>query len=295
MNIRQLFFSICLAGLSFIAPAHAETITPKIVGGTTVTTAPSWMAAIWVDTDGEIGFCSGTLIDTQWIMTAAHCVDTIGTPVITAQIGHADITEPLNLAFVDKIIISPNYNSSTMYGDIALLHITTPQYVTTMTLPYSYASSSELYEGMQMRVYGWGETYAGVTETDAEATPYLQTATLTLQEYNSSFPDHIFAGDYGKDTCFGDSGSPLLNDDDGIQYGITSFGVAASYTDYTCGTGIPGGYTDVSHYSNWIDNTIAWIDGTDDHHHSGGGGSGAELALMGLALLLLRLGFRFRL
>lgn len=295
MNIRQLLFAVCLAGLSFIAPAHAETITPKIVGGTTVTTAPSWMAALWVDTDGEIGFCSGTLIDTQWIMTAAHCVDTIGTPVITAQIGQADITEPLNLAVVDKIIISPNYNSSTMYGDIALLHITTPQYVTTVTLPYSYASSSELYEGMQMRVYGWGETSAGVTAEYAEATPYLQTATLTLQEYNSSFPDHIFAGDYGKDTCFGDSGSPLLNDDDGIQYGITSFGVADSYDDYTCGTGIPGGYTDVSHYSNWIDDTIAWVDGTDDNHHSGGGGSGAELALMGLALLLLRLGFRFRL
>ncbi|NCB61030.1 MAG: serine protease [Gammaproteobacteria bacterium] len=293
MNIRQLLFAVCLAGLSFIAPAHAETITPKIVGGTTVTTAPSWMAALWVDTDGEIGFCSGTLIDTQWIMTAAHCVDTIGTPVITAQIGQADITEPLNLAVVDKIIISPNYNSSTMYGDIALLHITTPQYVTTVTLPYSYASSSELYEGMQMRVYGWGETSAGVTEEYAEATPYLQTATLTFQGFDYDFPDHIFAGDVGKDTCFGDSGSPLLFD--GIQYGITSFGVADSYDDYTCGTGIPGGYTDVSHYSNWIDDTIAWVDGTDDNHHSGGGGSGAELALMGLALLLLRLGFRFRL
>lgn len=288
MNIRQLLLAVCLSGLSFIAPAHADTITPKIVGGTTVTTAPSWMAALWVDTGGEIGFCSGTLIDTQWIMTAAHCVETIGTPVITAQIGQADITEPLNLATVDKIIISSNYDSSTMYGDIALLHITTPHYVPTVTLPYSYSSSSELYEGMQMRVYGWGETEAWVTAEDAVATPYLQTATLTFQGFDYNFPDHIFAGDYGKDTCFGDSGSPLLFD--GIQYGITSFGRSE-----TCGTIIPGGYTDVSHYSNWIDDTIAWVDGADDHHHSGGGGSGAELALMGLALLLLRLGFRFRL
>ena len=288
MDIRQLFLSVCLAGLSFIAPVHAETITPKIVGGVPVVAAPSWMAALWVDTGSDIGFCSGTLIDTQWIMTAAHCVDVGSAPVITALIGQADLNIQDNLATVDKVVISPNYDSSTMFGDIALLHITTPQYVSTVTLPYINASSSELYDGLQMRVYGWGETEAGVTEDDAEATRYLQTATLTFQGFDYDFPDHIFAGDYGKDTCFGDSGSPLLYD--GVQYGITSFGFT-----YTCGTGIPGGYTDVSNYSYWIDNTIAWMDDTDDDHHSGGGGSGTELALMGFALLLLRLGFRFRL
>ncbi len=285
--LRSLLI-FALLWLNIVSSSYAETISPKVVGGTTVPVAPSWMAALWIDTGSGIDFCSGTLIDTQWIMTAAHCVEMGNAPVITAQIGQADITEPANLAVVDKIVISPNYNSSTMYGDIALLHITTPQYVPTVTLPYSNASSSELYVGFQMRVYGWGETSAGVTIDNASATPYLQTATLTFQGFDYDFPDHIFAGDYGKDTCFGDSGSPLLFE--GIQYGITSFGLT-----YTCGTGVPGGYTDVSHYSNWISDTIAWIDGTDDHHHSSGGGSGTELALMGFALLLLRLGFRFRL
>ncbi len=285
--LRSLLI-FALLWLNIVSSSYAETISPKVVGGTTVPVAPSWMAALWIDTGSGIDFCSGTLIDTQWIMTAAHCVEMGNAPVITAQIGQADITEPANLAVVDKIVISPNYNSSTMYGDIALLHITTPQYVPTVTLPYRNASSSELYVGFQMRVYGWGETSAGVTIDNASATPYLQTATLTFQGFDYDFPDHIFAGDYGKDTCFGDSGSPLLFE--GIQYGITSFGFT-----YTCGTGIPGGYTDVSNYSNWISDTIAWIDGTDDHHHSSGGGSGTELALMGFALLLLRLGFRFRL
>lgn len=285
--LRSLLI-FALLWLNIVSSSYAETISPKVVGGTTVPVAPTWMAALWIDTGSGIDFCSGTLIDTQWIMTAAHCVEMGNAPVITAQIGQADITEPANLAVVDKIVISPNYDSDTMYGDIALLHITTPQYVPTVTLPYRNASSSELYVGFQMRVYGWGETEAGVTAADAEATPYLQTATLTFQGFDYEFPDHIFAGDYGKDTCFGDSGSPLLFE--GIQYGITSFGFT-----YTCGTGVPGGYTDVSNYSNWISDTIAWIDGTDDHHHSSGGGSGTELALMGFALLLLRLSFRFRL
>ena len=288
--LRSLLI-FALLWLNIVSSSYAETISPKVVGGTTVPVAPTWMAALWIDTGSGIDFCSGTLIDTQWIMTAAHCVEMGNAPVITAQIGQADITEPANLAVVDKIVISPNYNSSTMYGDIALLHITTPQYVPTVTLPYSYASASELDEGFQMYVYGWGETETGVTAEYAGNTDYLQTTTLTFRGFNYDFPDHIFAGDYGKDTCFGDSGSPLLYD--GVQYGITSFGFTL-----TCGIGGIegwGGYTDVSHYSNWISDTIAWIDGGSSDHHSGGGGSGAELALMGLALLLLRLGFRFRL
>ena len=137
-----------------------------------------------------------------------------------------------------------------MYGDIALLHLTTPQYTTTVTLPYSNASAY-LPGGIQMRVYGWGETEAGVTQSEASATNFLQTATLTYWGFDTDFPDHIFAGDYGKDTCFGDSGSPLLYG--GIQYGLTSFGF-----NTTCATGVPGGYTDVSYYSRWIDNTLGW-------------------------------------
>ena len=186
MDIRQLLFSVCLSGLIFIAPAYAETITPKIVGGVPVITAPSWMVALWVDTDSDSGFCSGTLIDTQWIMTAAHCVDMSDShgnaPIITAIIGQADISAyPANMVTVDKIVISSNYDSSIMYGDIALLHIMTPQYSTKVTLPYSYASSSELYIGAQMYVYGWGETHAGITAEYAEKTNYLQTTTLTLR------------------------------------------------------------------------------------------------------------------
>ena len=278
-----------LLWLNIVSSSHAETISPKVVGGTTVPVAPPWMAALWIDTGSHFYFCSGTLIDTQWILTAAHCVAEGNAPVITASIGQADLTYRLNQTAVDSIIIYPGYDSLTRYGDIALLHITTPQYVPTVTLPYLNASSSELYGGIQMRVYGWGETSAGVTIDNASATPYLQTATLTFRGFDSDFSDHILAGDYGKDTCFGDSGGPLLFD--GIQYGITSIGF-----DFTCATGIPGGYTDVSYYRTWISDTIYWVDNANNQHHSdgGGGGGGIELALMGLALLLLRLRFRFQ-
>lgn len=274
----------------FISATSAYATTPAtyIVGGTTVNSAPSWMAALWVTTGSNVGFCSGTLIDSQWIMTAAHCVDVTDSqghaPIITAVIGQADLSVITSQAVVDSIIVYSGYDSSTMYGDIALLHLTTPQYNQTITLPYSN-ESAYLVTGVQMRVYGWGETNAGVIEENASATNFLQTTTLTYRGFDSNFPDHIFAGDYGKDTCFGDSGSPLLYG--GIQYGITSFGFEA-----TCAIEPRGGYTDVSYYSRWIDNTLGWAQSSDSS--SSGGGGDLELVILGLALLLLRLRFRFQ-
>lgn len=57
----------------------------------------------------------------------------------------------------------------------------------------------------------------------------------------------------GKDTCDGDSGGPLqIVDDSGIStiVGVTSSGMS-------CGTKIPGVYTKVASFLDWIEN-IVW-------------------------------------
>ena len=55
----------------------------------------------------------------------------------------------------------------------------------------------------------------------------------------------------GKDSCNGDSGGPLFareqTDDPWIQIGLVSYGTT------TCGIGVPGVYTKVSYYMDWID------------------------------------------
>jgi trypsin len=51
----------------------------------------------------------------------------------------------------------------------------------------------------------------------------------------------------GTGTCYGDSGGPLLCNDE--LTGVVSFG-------YPCGTGVPDIYTDVYDFNDWIDSEI---------------------------------------
>ena len=58
----------------------------------------------------------------------------------------------------------------------------------------------------------------------------------------------------GKDSCNGDSGGPLfareITDDPWVQIGLVSYGTT------TCGKGVPGVYTKVSYYMDWIDDHL---------------------------------------
>ena len=70
---------------------------------------------------------------------------------------------------------------------------------------------------------------------------------------NINTETQICAGDPGRDSCFGDSGGPLLaktETDEVVQTGIVSFG------SVRCGDGTPGIYTKVSAFTSWIESNL---------------------------------------
>ena len=60
----------------------------KMSGISTETAVPHsypWQALITISFNEEVKVCSGTLIESQWIVTAAHCVVEYDSIIITRQ------------------------------------------------------------------------------------------------------------------------------------------------------------------------------------------------------------------
>jgi chymotrypsin len=95
----------------------------RIVGGETAQ-PHSWPWAVSIRFIGHN--CGGSLINNQWVLTAAHCL--LGTAMITVHIGVHDVTlPPPQIRNITKTIPHPDYVPAPKFiNDIALLHLSSP-------------------------------------------------------------------------------------------------------------------------------------------------------------------------
>uniref|UniRef100_A0A4W2D7A2 trypsin n=1 Tax=Bos indicus x Bos taurus TaxID=30522 RepID=A0A4W2D7A2_BOBOX len=222
----------------------------KIVGGYT---CAENSVPYQVSLNAGYHFCGGSLINDQWVVSAAHCYQYH----IQVRLGeyNIDVLEG-GEQFIDasKIIRHPKYSSWTLDNDILLIKLSTPAVinarVSTLALPSACASA-----GTECLISGWGNTLSsGVNYPDL--LQCLVAPLLSHADCEASYPGQITnnmicAGflEGGKDSCQGDSGGPVACN--GQLQGIVSWG-------YGCAQkGKPGVYTKVCNYVDWIQETIA--------------------------------------
>jgi secreted trypsin-like serine protease len=290
MTRVQVLSNILLAaGLvcALNAPALGETDTEMIVGG-----APAepgkypWQVRLYESMDDEIGFCGGSIIDKQWILTAAHCL--LDTDSVVVGFGNVDRTKTTKIEG-EKIFVHPDYADGKK-ADVALVKLAKP-------IPdapaVSYAGGDAtrrlLQPGARATVTGWGAVWdfqafnnamdvmAGrrtvserrlLNDEELQAPRLLHEVDIEVidpQEckavYDQLQVSAFTIGDTeicatgprgGKDSCFGDSGGPLVVPEGNgyVQVGIVSWGPQ-------CGNPLfPGVYTRVSSFSDWIKGTM---------------------------------------
>ncbi|PNI24033.1 GZMA isoform 1 [Pan troglodytes] len=236
-----------------------EDVCEKIIGGNEVTPhSRPYMVLLSLD---RKNICAGALIAKDWVLTAAHCNLNKRSQVI---LGAHSITreEPTKqIMLVKKEFPYPCYDPDTREGDLKLLQLTEKakinKYVTILHLP---KKGDDVKPGTMCQVAGWGRTHNSASRSD------------TLREVNITIIDRKVCNDQnhynfnpvigmnmvcagslrgGRDSCNGDSGSPLLCE--GVFRGVTSFGL-----ENKCGDPRgPGVYTLLSKkHLNWIIMTI---------------------------------------
>lgn len=239
--------------------------TTKIIGGTKADSNEyPWMTAlIYSDVEASVGqFCGGSLIASQWVLTAGHCVYELSADELEVLIGQSQLSGSGGERIaVDRIVVLPGYNPSTDFGDIALLHLAQPSnqnpvdIITRVQRPLIMPFESAT-------IIGWGNmsTFGHDYPDDLmEAEVMMLPFGFGSSSYGSLFiaPGMIVAG-YIRgdiDSCDGDSGGPLvvLNEaqTDWVLAGITSWGEGCA-RPYA-----PGVYTNVLFFSRWIIRVIA--------------------------------------
>ncbi|XP_059474912.1 transmembrane protease serine 9-like [Neocloeon triangulifer] len=201
--------------------------------------------------------CGGSIINENWILTAAHCVDGSIPAFYTVYGGDVDLNGNGQTHNVAEFVPHEGYNPNNMYiNDIALVRLSTPfvlgPNVQPVTLP---AQDQDTAGGSDATVIGWGYPYSGgnvmqfLQEVDIFVVGDVECDAI---HNGDPHPSNICAGvpEGGKGQCSGDSGGPLFVN--GQQVGIVSWSVKpCTVPPY------PGVYTEVSYYVDWINAKIS--------------------------------------
>ncbi|XP_018800623.1 PREDICTED: serine protease SP24D-like [Bactrocera latifrons] len=193
--------------------------------------------------------CGGSIIASNYILTAAHCVVETGTTPYDAE--HFTIRAGTHnriaggvIVQVKRVVVHQGY---VVENDLALLELE-EHLIFSSKIQAIPLASAEVPSGAEVIISGWG-----LTENKGDSLPIImQWNTVTALSKSQCFRKILISSDAllcldhpsGAGACNGDSGGPATYN--GELVGVAGFVVIG------CGTSRPDGYAKVFHNLEWI-------------------------------------------
>lgn len=236
--------------------AAAPKPDPRIISGEPADLGEyPFMAALLFEpingTDFQKQYCGGSLIDSRWVLTAAHCVEFLDSAdqiAVAVNRTNLDSTEGVRVAVRD-FYIHPDYDPSLLSPDVALIRLARPVNGVETIPPAGPADDVYETPGTLLTVIGWGNTSTTGHASFPDALQELQVPVVSDADCDFAYmgflteETQLCAGERDVDSCQGDSGGPLFAttaSGDWIQMGIVSWGFKCAKQHF------PGVYTEVN-------------------------------------------------
>jgi len=262
-----------LALLCLVATVASSPLDKRIINGAVadlyshpyIVSLQTYTRGSWFQPGGWSHICGGSLIADDWVLTAAHCVDSVSNlNNIRVEAGAMNLYVTPNsyeqTVGVAQIIVHAGWdtNGQGLPNDIALMRLSSKVTVNKNVQIATLSDGNLSFLGQDCVLAGWGMTS---TDTDGQLASELKEVSIT--KISSSQCNYLWGGGITNfhicvhdasppagdrpSACMGDSGGPMMcGPGHNILAGVTSWG------ESTCSGTLPSVYTRVSAYRGWI-------------------------------------------
>jgi secreted trypsin-like serine protease len=263
-------FSIAVVMFTGCTVTSVGSQEQAIIGGTTTSTT-TYPTVVALENSPGNWFCTGTLIDKDWVLTAAHCV--VGETAASVHVRFDDdnINDTAGGTVVDAAEVhgDPAYNENDWDNDIAVIKLA--HSVTDRTVTPVHRAAIAI--GDTVTEVGYGDSDANgngagiLRKLDTPTVDCAMAQDPTIVNANLL----CFNAHDGNTSCYGDSGGPAFTP---VGSGFEVAGVTSGGTGNTCTQGWDL-YTSVAAEIAFVDQYVP-VSGTGSGSDVGGG-SGSDV------------------